>query len=65
MKSIKRNLGHRVEWRNSNRLLHREDGPALIYHTFNISFWFINGIEYTAEEYKREIIKINLSKLVL
>ncbi len=42
---------------------HREDGPAIEYSDGNKS-WYLNGINYTEEEFHQEVIKIKLKRLV-
>ena len=37
-----------------NDVLHREDGPAIEYANGN-RYWYINGKEYTEEDYEREL----------
>jgi hypothetical protein len=36
--------------------LHREDGPAVIYHN-GIEYWFLNNVEYTEEDFWKELFK--------
>lgn len=52
----------RIEYFNENRKLHREDGPAIEYKK-NYYFWFLDGIQYNEEDYKKEMYKRNLEKL--
>ena len=42
MKNYRKNFGDRIEWRNANGQLHREDGPAVEYANGD-KYWYING----------------------
>lgn len=52
--------GTKEWWINGQR--HREDGPAIIYGDGRMR-WYIDYIEYSEEEYKKEIYNRNLNKL--
>jgi len=43
--------------------LHRENGPAIEYR-YGDKEWYINGIEYSEEEYKYEMRSKKLEKLL-
>ncbi len=53
--------GHR-EW-YLNGKLHREYGPAIEYRNGDKS-WHLNNIKYSEEEYKQELIKLKLKRLI-
>ena len=46
-------------WKSPNGLFHREDGPAIEIAN-GYKEWFLNGIKYTEQEYKK---KMRLKKL--
>jgi hypothetical protein len=50
-------------WRLPNGDLHREDGPA-IEGSNNNKYWYINGINYTEQEYKIEMRSRKLNYLL-
>jgi hypothetical protein len=49
-------------WR-VNRNLHREDGPAVEWNNGDKS-WYLNGVEYTEQEYKYKMRSIKLKELL-
>jgi hypothetical protein len=48
MKSIIHKFVHEIEYKNEHGLLHREDGPAIVWND-GTKAWFING-EYHRED---------------
>ena len=50
-------------WRLPNGNLHREDGPA-VEHIDGYRGWYINGKEYTEQEYKYKTRSRKLKKLL-
>jgi hypothetical protein len=42
MKSIKKEYSNRIEYRNEQGYLHREDGPAVEYYN-GYEAWYLNG----------------------
>jgi hypothetical protein len=109
MKSIKKEYSNRIEYRNEQGDLHREDGPAIegyngykewflngirhredgpaVEYSDGDKWWFINGIRhredgpaveysdgykewylngeyYTEEEWKQEVAKIKLKRIL-
>ena len=48
-------------WVNGKR--HREDGPAVEWNNGDKS-WFLNGVEYTEQEYNLKIRNRKLKKLL-
>ncbi len=63
MKSYKKTYSYIVEWRNIYGELHREDGPAITRNTGRKS-WFLNDSQYNEKDYKLEIVKRNLEKII-
>ena len=53
----------RIEYRNENGQLHREDGPAIEYSS-GYKSWYLNGIRYTEDQYQHELAKIKLKRLI-
>ena len=51
--------GSITHWKNGSE--HREDGPAVEY-TNGGKEWFINGVQYTEEEFNRWLEKYQLNK---
>ena len=56
-KSTKRSFSDRYDWRTDgpgewwfNQMLHREDGPAVEYHTGQVEWW-LHGVEYTFDDW--------------
>jgi hypothetical protein len=49
------------EWFNNGKL-HREDGPAIDYNS--IKQWYLNGIEYSEQEWEQEVAKIKLKRIL-
>jgi hypothetical protein len=45
-----------------NGLRHREDGPARIWPDGDV-WYYLNGIEYTKEEYETEVAKLKLGRI--
>ncbi len=62
MKSYNKVFDWGTEWRNSKGQVHREDGPALVWNN-GYNGWYLNGVHYSKEEYKRKIVFYNLKKL--
>jgi len=50
-------------WKLPNGNLHREDGPAIEYGSGDKEWW-VNGIEYSEQEYKAEMRSIKLKLLL-
>jgi hypothetical protein len=65
---LHREDGPALEWNNGrkewhiNGLRHREDGPAI--EGNNNKYWYINGKQYTENEYKYEMRSRKLKKLL-
>jgi hypothetical protein len=59
--AIEWNDGTREWWINGKR--HREDGPADEYPN-GFKFWYLNGIEYFEQEWKQEVTKIKLKRIL-
>jgi len=62
--------GPAIEWANGsgkewylNGLLHREDGPAIV-NGDDYKWWYLNGREYTEQEYKYEMRSVKLKLLL-
>ncbi len=53
--------GYKSWWINGLR--HREDGPAIEWSD-GTKWWYLNGINYTEEQFHQEIIKLKLKRLV-
>ena len=51
------------KWWYINGKCHREDGPAREYAN-GLKSWYLNGIEYSEEEYIVELRKIKLKRLM-
>jgi hypothetical protein len=51
------------KWWYINDKLHREDGPAIEYNN-GLKSWYLNGINYTEDQYHQELIKLKLKRLV-
>jgi hypothetical protein len=67
---LHREDGPAIEWSHGevkrwyiNDKLHREDGPA-IEGSNNNKYWYINGINYTEQEYKIETRSRKLNYLL-
>ncbi len=54
-------IGEKWWYINGNR--HREDGPAVEYTNGNKE-WYLNGIEYSEEEWLQEITKVKLKRIL-
>ncbi len=64
MKSKKQiTIAGNIFWKNSRGELHREDGPAIEWNDGDKG-WFLGDMWYSEEEWKREIVKMNLAKLI-
>jgi hypothetical protein len=50
-------------WKLPSGYFHREDGPALEYAS-GTKLWWINGIQYTEQDYKYKIRSIKLKLLL-
>ena len=50
-------------WKLPNGNLHREDGPAIEFLS-GFKIWWINGIQYTEQDYKYKIRSIKLKLLL-
>jgi hypothetical protein len=46
-----------------NGKLHREDGPAIEYSHGGKS-WYLNDINYSEEQYRHELVKIKLKRIL-
>jgi hypothetical protein len=46
-----------------NGQCHRENGPAFEYPS-GAKFWFLNGNPYTEQEWKQEVAKIKLKRIL-
>ncbi len=42
---------------------HRNDGPAIEYNN-GLRSWYLNGVQYSEEQYDQELIKLKLNRLV-
>jgi hypothetical protein len=63
MKS-KRINGHGYEeWKLPNGNLHNKDGPAIEYSNGS-KHWYLNGISYTEQEYKKKMRSRKLKLLL-
>jgi len=55
--------GPAIEWKNGstfwyiNDKVHREDGPAVEYKSDGRKHWYLNGIKYAEEDWKKELDK--------
>ena len=47
---------------NKNNILHREDGPAIEFKRGRKG-WFLDGIEYTHEEYKKKMRRNKIKEI--
>jgi hypothetical protein len=56
-------LEDRFEYLNEKGELHRLDGPAREYNNGSRE-WYLNGIEYSEDQYHQELIKLKLKRLV-
>ena len=63
MSSIKKEFWDRIIYGNEKGQFHREDGPAREWHNGDKE-WFLNGIEYSEEEWKQEVAKIKLKRIL-
>ncbi len=59
--AIEWNNGDRSWWINGER--HREDGPA-VETTSGYKAWYLNDKNYSEEEWKQEISKIKLKRIL-
>jgi hypothetical protein len=50
-------------WKLPNGNLHREDGPAIEFLS-GFKIWWINGIQYTEQDYKYKTRSIKLKLLL-
>ena len=50
-------------WKLPSGDLHREDGPAIEFLS-GFKIWWINGIQYTEQDYKYKIRSIKLKLLL-
>ena len=46
-----------------NGKLHREDGPAVEWIS-GLKYWYLNDIQYTEDQYQKELIKLKLKRIV-
>ncbi len=53
--------GDKSWWINGKR--HREDGPAVEYNDGR-RYWYLNDILYSEDQYRHELAKIKLKRLV-
>lgn len=60
MKNGKFKINERIVWWKDD-LIHREDGPAIEYEDGSKK-WFLNGVEYTEEEFNQWLAKQELNK---
>jgi hypothetical protein len=66
---LHREDGPAVEYRDGtkewyiNDIRHREDGPSIEYSNGDKS-WHLNNERYSEEEYKHELIKLKLKRLI-
>jgi hypothetical protein len=51
------------EWKLPNGKFHREDGPAIEYSNGS-KYWYLNGISYTEQEYKKKMRSRKLKLLL-
>jgi hypothetical protein len=51
------------EYKNELGQLHRTDGPSVEWDSGS-KYWYLNGKEYTEEEFHQELIKLKLKRLV-
>jgi hypothetical protein len=63
MKSIKKEYSDRIEYRNEQGYLHREDGPATEWFD-GAKFWYLYGIIYTEHDWQQELAKIKLKRIL-
>jgi hypothetical protein len=59
--AIERHNGYKAWYKNGKR--HREDGPARIFSDDDVEYW-LNGKEYSKEEYEQEILKMRLKRIL-
>ena len=52
------------EWKLPNGYFHREDGPAIEWANGSGKEWYLNGREYTEQEYKYEMRSVKLKLLL-
>ena len=50
-------------WSNSDYMVHREDGPAMIFPD-GVQCWYIHGVRYSEEEFNKWRLKKNLVSLL-
>ena len=63
LSSYENNYAHKEWWINGK--LHREDGPAIEYYNENFDMhWYLDGEEYTEQEYKKKIRLIKIDKIL-
>jgi hypothetical protein len=54
--------GYKAWFLNGN--LHNKDGPAIEWGSGSKEWWYLNGIEYTEQEYKYKMRSIKLKLLL-
>jgi hypothetical protein len=59
--AVEYNNGSKSWWINGER--HREDGPSIDYYNGDKS-WYLNGFKYTEDEWKQELAKIKLKRIL-
>jgi hypothetical protein len=57
MKSIKKQYSNRIEYRNEQGDLHREDGPAIEYSD-GYKEWFLNDNIYSEDDWKQKVTEL-------
>ena len=58
---FKKTFYNRIEYYNENVYLHRENNLPVVEYNDGDKEWYLNGIEYTEEEYT---IKLKLKKII-
>jgi hypothetical protein len=53
-----------ITWYNEEGEWHREDGPAVIYHSGDVDWW-LNGANYTFARWLIELNKSDEEKMIL
>lgn len=52
----------RTEWRNKERQLHREDGPAVEFANGE-KFWYINGKQFAEQEFNNRKKEFSMDEI--
>ena len=61
-KSVTTNYG--IKYWVCDGQIHREDGPGIEYINTGTKSWYLNGENYSEEEYKKKLRLIKLEKIL-